>query len=241
MGLFTAVGKMLNTSAEVGMWVTIVAAVILVAIIIIVVASIVRKKKNDDFDFAGLDATVYNENAPQEDLSEEKEEFVSLKTDEQFEAAKFKKVVATVNEDIAYEQAQTAESQKENTSSKKSAAKSESKKKQVTENKENDRVIEQKPTKKAGGKWVIEHKKEGEYLSKLGLNQLRIAETEKYAHVTFFFNGGVEAPNDKEDRELIPSPKVATYDLQPEMSAYQVTEKVLEKLDENKRKIKVER
>ncbi len=74
----------------------------------------------------------------------------------------------------------------------------------------------------------------GEYVSNLGLTQLRIAETEKYAHVTFFFNGGVEAPNDKEDRELIPSPKVATYDLQPEMSAYQVTEKVLEKLDENK-------
>ncbi len=169
MGLFTAVGKMLNTSAEVGMWVTICVAVILVAIIIIVIASISNKKKNDDFDFAGLDATVYNENAPQEDLSEEKEEFVSLKTDEQFEAAKFKKVVATVNEDIAYEQAQTAEIQKENTSSKKSAVKSDSKKKQVTvtEKKETDRVIEQKPTKKAGGKWVIEHKKEGEYLSKL--------------------------------------------------------------------------
>ena len=74
----------------------------------------------------------------------------------------------------------------------------------------------------------------GEYLSSLGLNQLRIAETEKYAHVTFFFNGGVEAPNANEDRELIASPKVATYDLQPEMSAYEVTEKVLQKLDENK-------
>ncbi|MBQ3220074.1 MAG: 2,3-bisphosphoglycerate-independent phosphoglycerate mutase [Clostridia bacterium] len=73
----------------------------------------------------------------------------------------------------------------------------------------------------------------GEYLSKLGLKQLRIAETEKYAHVTFFFNGGVEAPNANEDRELIASPKVATYDLQPEMSAYEVTEKVLEKLDSN--------
>ncbi len=73
----------------------------------------------------------------------------------------------------------------------------------------------------------------GEYLSKCGLTQLRIAETEKYAHVTFFFNGGVEKANDKEDRELIPSPKVATYDLQPEMSAPTVTEKVLEKLDEN--------
>ena len=73
----------------------------------------------------------------------------------------------------------------------------------------------------------------GEYLSKLGLKQLRIAETEKYAHVTFFFNGGVEAPNANEDRELIASPKVATYDLQPEMSAYEVTEKVLAKLDSN--------
>ncbi|MBQ9756303.1 MAG: 2,3-bisphosphoglycerate-independent phosphoglycerate mutase [Clostridia bacterium] len=74
----------------------------------------------------------------------------------------------------------------------------------------------------------------GEYLSSLGLNQLRIAETEKYAHVTFFFNGGVEKANDKEDRELIASPKVATYDLKPEMSALEVTEKVLEKLDSDK-------
>ena len=73
----------------------------------------------------------------------------------------------------------------------------------------------------------------GEYIASLGLKQLRIAETEKYAHVTFFFNGGVEKPNAKEDRELIPSPKVATYDLQPEMSAFEVTEKVLEKLDSN--------
>ncbi len=73
----------------------------------------------------------------------------------------------------------------------------------------------------------------GEYLSRLDLKQLRIAETEKYAHVTFFFNGGVEAPNNGEDRILIPSPKVATYDLQPEMSAYQVTEKLLEKIKEN--------
>lgn len=68
----------------------------------------------------------------------------------------------------------------------------------------------------------------GEYVADLGLTQLRIAETEKYAHVTFFFNGGIEAPNRNEDRILVPSPKVATYDLQPEMSAFQVTEKVLE-------------
>ncbi len=68
----------------------------------------------------------------------------------------------------------------------------------------------------------------GEYLADKGLNQLRIAETEKYAHVTFFFNGGVETPNKNEDRILIPSPKVATYDLQPEMSAYEVTEKAVE-------------
>ncbi|MDE6676571.1 MAG: 2,3-bisphosphoglycerate-independent phosphoglycerate mutase, partial [Clostridia bacterium] len=70
----------------------------------------------------------------------------------------------------------------------------------------------------------------GEYLSKLGKKQLRIAETEKYAHVTFFFNGGVEAPNKDEVRVLVNSPKVATYDLQPEMSAYEVTDKVLEEL-----------
>ncbi len=74
----------------------------------------------------------------------------------------------------------------------------------------------------------------GEYVASLGLKQLRIAETEKYAHVTFFFNGGVEKPNDNEDRELIASPKVATYDLQPEMSAFEVTERVLAKLDEDK-------
>jgi len=74
----------------------------------------------------------------------------------------------------------------------------------------------------------------GEYVSKQGLNQLRIAETEKYAHVTFFFNGGVEAPNLNEDRVLIPSPKVATYDLKPEMSAYELTDKLINIIDEEK-------
>lgn len=74
----------------------------------------------------------------------------------------------------------------------------------------------------------------GEVLSKNGLKQLRIAETEKYAHVTFFFNGGVEPPNAGEDRRLIPSPKVATYDLKPEMSAYEVTEAVLEEIAADK-------
>ena len=68
----------------------------------------------------------------------------------------------------------------------------------------------------------------GEYLSNLGLKQLRIAETEKYAHVTFFFNGGVEAQYEGEDRILVNSPKVSTYDLKPEMSAYEVSEKVNE-------------
>ncbi|MBB71209.1 MAG: phosphoglycerate mutase (2,3-diphosphoglycerate-independent) [Legionellales bacterium] len=68
----------------------------------------------------------------------------------------------------------------------------------------------------------------GEVLAEHGLKQLRIAETEKYAHVTFFFNGGVETPFVNEDRELIPSPKVATYDLQPEMSAVEVTDKIVE-------------
>ena len=74
----------------------------------------------------------------------------------------------------------------------------------------------------------------GEYLSSLGKTQLRIAETEKYAHVTFFFNGGVEQPNPLEDRILVPSPQVATYDLQPEMSAFQVTEKVVEEIKSSK-------
>ncbi|MDO4568361.1 MAG: 2,3-bisphosphoglycerate-independent phosphoglycerate mutase, partial [Clostridia bacterium] len=59
---------------------------------------------------------------------------------------------------------------------------------------------------------------------------LRIAETEKYAHVTFFFNGGVEAPNPNEDRVLIPSPKVQTYDLKPEMSAYEVAQEAIERI-----------
>jgi len=66
----------------------------------------------------------------------------------------------------------------------------------------------------------------GEYIANLGLKQLRIAETEKYAHVTYFFSGGKEQPYPGEDRILVPSPKVATYDLQPEMSAYTVTEKL---------------
>lgn len=74
----------------------------------------------------------------------------------------------------------------------------------------------------------------GEYVSKLGLKQLRIAETEKYAHVTFFFNGGVEQPNEGEDRVLIPSPKVATYDLKPEMSAYEVTDEVIRRITSDK-------
>lgn len=67
----------------------------------------------------------------------------------------------------------------------------------------------------------------GEIFSRAGLSQLRIAETEKYAHVTYFFNGGEETPNEGEDRQLIPSPKVATYDLQPEMSAPELTEAIL--------------
>ena len=71
----------------------------------------------------------------------------------------------------------------------------------------------------------------GEYISSLGLTQLRIAETEKYAHVTFFFNGGVEQVFPGEDRCLIDSPKVATYDLQPEMSAYQVTEEAVKRIE----------
>ncbi len=71
----------------------------------------------------------------------------------------------------------------------------------------------------------------GEYLSSMGMTQLRIAETEKYAHVTFFFNGGVEKQYPGEDRVLVPSPKVATYDLQPEMSAAEVCSKCVERIE----------
>ena len=74
----------------------------------------------------------------------------------------------------------------------------------------------------------------GEYISNKGYTQLRIAETEKYAHVTFFFNGGEEKQYEGEDRILVPSPKVETYDLKPEMSAYEVTEKVLTAINEDK-------
>ena len=74
----------------------------------------------------------------------------------------------------------------------------------------------------------------GEYISNLGYTQLRIAETEKYAHVTFFFNGGNETPYKNEDRILVPSPKVETYDMQPEMSANIVRDKVLEAIESDK-------
>ncbi len=74
----------------------------------------------------------------------------------------------------------------------------------------------------------------GEIISKKGLKQLRIAETEKYAHVTFFFNGGEEKQYEGEDRILVPSPKVETYDMKPEMSAYEVTDKVVEAIESEK-------
>ena len=74
----------------------------------------------------------------------------------------------------------------------------------------------------------------GEYLSSLNLSQLHIAETEKYAHVTFFFNGGREAPYEGEDRTLVNSPKVATYDLKPEMSAYEVKDRLVEAIASEK-------
>ena len=74
----------------------------------------------------------------------------------------------------------------------------------------------------------------GEYVSSKGLKQLHMAETEKYAHVTFFFNGGREEPFKGEDRILVPSPKVATYDLKPEMSAYEVKDKLVEALNKQK-------
>ena len=74
----------------------------------------------------------------------------------------------------------------------------------------------------------------GEFVSKQGMKQLHIAETEKYAHVTFFFNGGRETPYEGEERILVPSPKVATYDLQPEMSAYEVKDKLVAEINSEK-------
>ena len=79
----------------------------------------------------------------------------------------------------------------------------------------------------------------GEVMAEHGLKQLRIAETEKYAHVTFFLNGGREEPFAGEDRILVPSPKVSTYDHKPEMSAYQVTDKLEEAI--GKRQIRSHR
>jgi len=84
------------------------------------------------------------------------------------------------------------------------------------------------PNKLIAFKKVELHNTFGEFLAQNGLRQARIAETEKYAHVTFFFNGGVEEPNPGEDRILVHSPKVATYDLQPEMSAPEVCDRLVE-------------
>jgi 2,3-bisphosphoglycerate-independent phosphoglycerate mutase len=73
-----------------------------------------------------------------------------------------------------------------------------------------------------------------EWLSKQGISQCHVAETEKYAHVTFFFNGGVEKQFEREERDMIPSPKVATYDLQPEMSAMGVADRLCERIEESR-------
>ena len=90
------------------------------------------------------------------------------------------------------------------------------------------------PNKEVAFHKEVLHNILGEYLAKNGKTQLRLAETEKYAHVTFFFNGGVEVPNENEDRILVPSPKVATYDLKPEMSANEVCDKLVEAIDSHK-------
>ena len=90
------------------------------------------------------------------------------------------------------------------------------------------------PNKEVAFKKVMLTNTFGEFLAANGLKQARIAETEKYAHVTFFFNGGVEEPNEGEDRILVKSPKVATYDLKPEMSAYEVCDKLCEAITADK-------
>ena len=90
------------------------------------------------------------------------------------------------------------------------------------------------PNKEVAFKKVVITNTFGEFLAAHHLKQARIAETEKYAHVTFFFNGGVEEPNEGEDRILVKSPKVATYDLKPEMSAYEVCDKFVEAIKSGK-------
>ena len=90
------------------------------------------------------------------------------------------------------------------------------------------------PNKKVAFKKEIIKNTFGEFLANHGKKQLRLAETEKYAHVTFFFNGGVEEPNNGEDRILVKSPKVATYDLKPEMSAYEVCDKLVDAIKADK-------
>lgn len=90
------------------------------------------------------------------------------------------------------------------------------------------------PNKSVAYKKVAINNTLGEYISKLGLNQLRLAETEKYAHVTFFFNGGIEQPSENEDRILVPSPKVGTYDMQPEMSVYEVCDNLVDAIKSEK-------
>lgn len=90
------------------------------------------------------------------------------------------------------------------------------------------------PNKIVAYKKVMLENTLGEYMAKKGLKQLRLAETEKYAHVTFFFNGGIEEPYEGEDRILVPSPKVATYDLQPEMSAPEVCDNLVASIQSDK-------
>lgn len=79
----------------------------------------------------------------------------------------------------------------------------------------------------------------GEFIANSGLKQLRIAETEKYPHVTYFFNGGEETPNEREDRIMVPSPKVATYDLKPEMSAEEVADKLIQNIKDEKHELAI--
>ena len=90
------------------------------------------------------------------------------------------------------------------------------------------------PNKQIAFHKVELHNTFGQFLASQGLKQARIAETEKYAHVTFFFNGGVEEPNEGEERILVNSPKVATYDLKPEMSAYEVCDNLVNAIKSNK-------
>ena len=169
MDLFAIVGSWFNASPTVGMWVVIGFSILVVGVVVFAIVG-ARKKKQVNLDFDDLPVSEKNKS---EESVEVEEEFVTLKTNEQFEQAKFKKVVATANEDIAYEKEQIATAKKEQPCEQNNLAeeKVEKVKEPIIKNEnsvqEKDALVENIKAKKLNGKWVVEHKGENEYLSKL--------------------------------------------------------------------------